>query len=146
MAIEFREQVHLLIFLYLKGAKREAGIHTHGADLFKRLKNYTTNDNAISEWDKNLARGNGDWSKRMPQYVVTPNGLLLIYDPELNAPKERKGGAVKTKKPIPSDPLSATRKNNTSPEVEPVVPPLVVDSNGKEVKLDTEFKEKKKSQ
>jgi hypothetical protein len=124
-------------------AKKEGGIHTHGADLINRIVGYTTNDNEMSSLDKDIARGQGDWTKRSVQYVVTPNGSLLVYDPSLDAPNSRKGGAVKTDKPIPSDPLSPTRKNNVSPEVKPTKNPEVVDSNGKWVDLNTELKKEK---
>ncbi|KFF22681.1 RHS repeat-associated core domain-containing protein [Chryseobacterium sp. JM1] len=129
-----------------EGTKKEGDAHTHGADLINRVKNYTENDNVFNDFDKNVARGNGDWSKRSTQYVVTPNGLLLVYDPNLNAPSNRKGNVLKTSKPIPSDPLSPTRKNKISPEVQPVVPPVVIDSNGESAQLNYKFKEEKKRQ
>jgi len=92
--------------------------------------------------DIDKARGNGDWSKRSIQYVVTPNGLLIIYDPNLDAPKERKNGIIKTKRQIPSDPLSPARKNKVSPDVQPLKEPSIIDSNGQTVPANNNKKSK----
>ncbi|MFZ4931101.1 hypothetical protein [Chryseobacterium sp. Mn2064] len=88
----------------------------------------------MSGRDIDTARGNGDWSKRSTQYVVTPNGELIVYDPSLEAPKERKSGIVNIKSIISSAPLSRTRQNKQDPTIKPSVDPLIIDSNGKEIK------------
>ncbi|MDR6464571.1 hypothetical protein J2783_003084 [Chryseobacterium sediminis] len=113
-----------------EGTTKAGDGHSHAADMAGRKKNYDEDDNKMSGQDIDSARGSGDWSKRSIQYVVTPNGQLIIYDPNLDAPKGRKNGTVKTTVPIPSDPLSPTRKNKQDPTICPVCDPLIIDSNG----------------
>ncbi|WP_255815424.1 DUF4329 domain-containing protein [Chryseobacterium sp. MA9] len=107
--------------------------HSHAADMAGRKKNYVEDDNKMSSQDIYSARGSGDWSKRSIQYVVTPNGQLIIYDPNPDAPGSRKNRTVKTSTPIPSDPLSPTRKNKQDPTICPTYDPLIIDSNGQVV-------------
>jgi len=116
------------------GTVRAGGAHTHAADMAGRQKNYFENDNKMSSHDIDTARGNGNWAKRSIQYVVTPDGQLIVYDPNLNASKERKNGIVNTKNPIPSDPLSPTRKNNQNPTIKPQIDPLIIDDKGDKIK------------
>jgi RHS repeat-associated protein len=78
------------------GITREdvAHIHTHG-DYDPK---YANND--FSKTDKDNAKDNG-----YPNYVSTPNGSLLKYDPQTQA-------TTTVAKDIPSDPKDPTRVNN----------------------------------
>jgi hypothetical protein len=78
------------------GITREdvAHIHTHG-DYDPK---YVNND--FSKTDKDNAKDNG-----YPNYVSTPNGSLLKYDPQTQA-------TTTVAKDIPSDPKDPTRVNN----------------------------------
>ena len=115
--------------------------HTHSADRNNEPEGvkdaYKYGDNYPSYQDLRQAYKNWKEKKKSDSnatevmYVVTPNGTIYKFEPNDNTRnfdddvKEVEGAS----KVVPSDPNSATRKNNISPNVTPEVLPNNIDKD-----------------
>jgi len=111
-----------------KGSSLVGNGHTHGSDGNTDIKGEKiSGDNVPTSQD--LDGSDADYLSNpsfLADFIVTPNGTLIIYIPTEGEKGEKRYDSLDTvnDKTIPSDPGSNTRKNNVSPNVTPDVLPI----------------------